>query len=288
MLPEAAKTFWLEIQSRAIDQLTGLGPLGGYRLPWANGLTMFMTQSVHHDYYTPSLNAHYAFDFAAPGYPSGMFDIYAAKGGTVWMYIDSWENGHYNPNNPNEANYLVLQDTSTTPTTYQLYLHLAQNSIPSALKVKGAVVQQGQFIGVADDTGVSSGNHLHFHVHASSSSYWGSSVDITFADVAINGGRPRNQADAAFCRHDATYNDICDSFQSTYVSGNTSHTDVTPPVGDLLDPLHGSLVNTSTLRLEGWATDADSGLASAQFITLYEGSWHEVGPIFNTNLFSTT
>ena len=47
----------------------------------------------------------------------------------------------------------VLEDRTTTPVTYQLYLHLAQDSIPATLRVIGAQVRRGQFIGVADDTG---------------------------------------------------------------------------------------------------------------------------------------
>ena len=61
-------------------------------------------------------------------------------------------------------------------------------------------MRRGQFIGIADDTGVSSGNHLHFMVHTNPSSYWGTSVDITFEDVAINGGRPRIQSDLPYCK----------------------------------------------------------------------------------------
>ena len=114
-----------------------------------------------------------------------MFDVHAAKSGTVKQAVWRHPNG-----DPNNGNYLVLEDTTTNPTTYQLYLHLAQDSIPEAFRNIGAFVAQGDFLGVADDTGVSSGNHLHFHVHTYAYSYWGTSVDITFEDVSINGGRP--------------------------------------------------------------------------------------------------
>ncbi len=159
----------------------------GYKLPWAPGETMALTQSTAHDRYTTSGKAHYSFDFAKPGYPSGMFNVHASRGGTVKQAVWTYVNGY-----PGETgNYILLEDKTTSPTTYQLYLHLAQNSIPAELRVIGTPVQQGQFVGIADDTGISSGNHLHFMVHAYAYSYWGQSLDIVFSDVGINGGRPR-------------------------------------------------------------------------------------------------
>ena len=131
----------------------------------------------------------YAFDFA----DGTEFPVLAAKGGkvkyAVWQYPD---------NQMEHANYLVLQDNTTTPTTFQLYYHLAQNSIPAELRVPGTVVQQGQFIANADNTGPSTGHHLHFMVHADPTSFWGTSVDIVFSDVSVNGGRPRTCAEAHY------------------------------------------------------------------------------------------
>ena len=115
-----------------------------------------------------------------------MYRLHASKAGTVWRTRWDAPNG----DDSDMGNYIVLKDTSTTPTTYQLYLHLAQDSIPLELRAEGAYVAQGDFIGIADDTGKSTGHHLHFHVHTNPDSYWGTSVDITFDDVDINGGRP--------------------------------------------------------------------------------------------------
>lgn len=252
----------------------------GYYLPWLGGETMALTQSVGHDRYTPSGNAHYAFDFATPGYPSSMFDIYAAKAGTVKQAVWTHPNG-----NEDHGNYLVLEDTTTSPTTYQLYLHLAQDSIPIPLRTIGAYVEQGQFIGVADDTGMSSGNHLHFHVHTYPYSYWGPSVDITFLDVPINGGRPRIPSDLNYCND----TDVCDETQTFYTSGNYGNnpSDNIPPGGKITQPDHGETVFSNTAQLSGEAWDNESGLKSVQFMGLYNNAWHFIEPVFNTSAFST-
>jgi murein DD-endopeptidase MepM/ murein hydrolase activator NlpD len=281
LLPRQDKDSWLADYRLAAQNITGLGPFGGYLLPWTAGESKYLTQSVHHDKYTPSGNAHYAFDFASGGTINPMFNILAAKAGRVARFYDGYPNG-----DPNNANLIVLEDTTTSPTTYQLYLHLAQNSIPPELRTIGAEVRQGQFIGIADDTGQSSGNHLHFMVHTNPASYWGTSVDITFRDVGINGGRPRIAADLAYCRDDATYQDVCDATSPTYISGNYLNSDRTPPVGDIFTPLNGSALTSPDLHLEGWASDAGSGLASAQFLARYNGSWHAIGSAYSTSPFS--
>ncbi len=250
----------------------------GYKLPWAAGETMALTQSTAHDRYTPSGNAHYAFDFAKPGYPSGMFNVHAARSAMVKKAVWIYENG----SEAEPGNYLLLEDTSTSPTTYQLYLHLAQNSIPLELRTTGAPVQQGQFIGIADDTGMSTGNHLHFMVHEYAYSYWGRAVDITFSDVAINGGRPRITVDISYC-YDT---DPCSQTQALYISGNTITSDTTPPRGEITNPSHNTTINASILHLEGWAVDDDSGLASAQFKAKFNGSWQLIGSPFSTSSFS--
>ncbi|NJN44468.1 MAG: M23 family metallopeptidase, partial [Anaerolineae bacterium] len=113
----------------------------------------------------------------------------ASKGGTVHLAVWDYPNG-FDDGSCAHSNYIILKDTTTTPTTYQLYLHLAFDSIPEDLRTIGAPVVQGQYIGNADDTGCSTGHHLHFHVHTNSFSYWGTALDITFDDVSINGGRP--------------------------------------------------------------------------------------------------
>lgn len=278
LVPLETKATWLMSYEQQV-MATSAGPFGGYLLPWEYGKTVYMSQSVGHDRYTPSGSSHYAFDFYV--YKS-MFDLYAAKAGTVKRFRIECKN-----DDPNCANWLVLEDKTTSPVSYQLYLHLAQDSIPPALRVIGAPVAQGQFIGVADNTGQSTGHHLHYQVHTNPNSYWGTSVDITFSDVSINGGRPRVQKyDQAYCRNDDAYQDVCTAFSDRYISGNTLAGDRTPPYGDILAPAHGISQTGNSLSLQGWAKDNESGLSTAQFIANYNGAWHRIGNPFNTPTFS--
>jgi hypothetical protein len=252
-------------------------PLTGYRLPWEAGKTVWLSRSTAHDKDITSGSAHYSFDFYI--YKT-MFNLHAARAGTVYLYKDTVPNDDHS-----DVNYLVLEDTSTDPTTYQLYLHLAQNSIPESLKVIGAPVQRGQFIGVADNTGASTGHHLHFQIQALPyfNSYWGVSLDMVFDEVDINGGRPRVLADLPYCTRP---DDVCNDTRTYYVSANTVTGDRTPPVGDLSAPSDQTIVSTGSLTLSGWASDDDSGLHSAQFIASYGGSWHNIGPEFTSSPFS--
>ncbi len=172
---------------------------GGYYLPWAAGQTKRLTWSVGHTSCTPTNYCYHAFDFA----DGTMFDIVASKGGFVYHWRDTCAN-----NNKNCMNSITLEDRSTSPWTYQIYLHLANDSIPSNLKNAGVFVNQGQFIGKADNTGPSTGHHLHFMVVEKETltecRYYcfGKAVDITFRDVDINwhsptqGGRPRLASEA--------------------------------------------------------------------------------------------
>lgn len=189
---------------------------GGYKLPWRSGLTKRLTWSVSHSSCNPKYYCTYAFDFA----DGTMFELLAAKGGFVYHWRDTCNNG-----DPGCTNSITIEDRTTTPWTYQIYLHLAKNSIPSNLKVKGTPVAQGQKIGNVDDTGISTGHHLHFMVVEETTldscrNYcFGQSVDITFTDVNINwhagtlGGRPRLAHEAAW------YGGVG---QREYVSGNKS------------------------------------------------------------------
>jgi len=235
----------------------------GYRLPWPKGQTVRLTGSIGHVYTYKSCPSSclYAFDFAN----GTMFDVVAAKQGTVKYAVWKYENG-----DPTNANYLVLEDTSTNPTTYQLYMHLAHDSIPAALRVKGAKVVQGQFLGKADDTGYSTGNHLHFHVHTSTDSYWGKSVDIVFEDVTVNGGRPRLCSEA---RDYPQFGDECMP-QDKYVSQNG---DSEPPTGGISSPVAGTEIKAPTVNISGWMKD-DVGLLSGQL--MYKTSntkWQPIG-----------
>jgi len=271
--------------------------LSGYLLPWEAGTSYYLTGSTCHDGYIESGNAHYAFDFA---YNRTMWDILAAKAGEVWVWNDDVPTC-YEPScwrDQPVGNYIVLRDTSTDPVTYQLYLHLKQDSIPDEIKVRGFRVSQGQFIGIVDNTGQSSGSHLHFQVqvpYLGEDHYWGRSVDITFDDVPVNGGRPRIHnpnycLDFNFCDMPG---DVCKTSQLYYTSQNQRiyPKDSTPPIGDITQPNTGE-THTTSLHLEGWAVDLGdgtnepSGLHSAHFMAYYNNGWTDIGPEFDIKEFS--
>jgi hypothetical protein len=248
----------------------------GYLLPWEAGKTVYLSQSIGHDRYIPSESAHYSFDFYI--YKT-MYRLHASKAGTVWRARWDVPNG----DDSDMGNYFVLKDTSTTPTTYQLYLHLAQDSIPQELRSAGAYVAQGDFIGIADDTGQSTGHHLHFHVHTNPDSYWGVSVDITFDDVDINGGRPRRESDLPYCTRP---DDVCNKFRNYYISGNSVYDDASPPTGDLFEPSTGLKATSPSVHVDGWTIDENSGLARARLLAYFNNSWHEVGDEITTLTFN--
>jgi murein DD-endopeptidase MepM/ murein hydrolase activator NlpD len=274
IMSEGEREQWLAMAEVSAVE-TPAAALSGYLLPWPAGQSVSLSRSVSHDRDIPSGSAHYSFDF----YISGrMWDIYASKGGTVWSFKDTVPN-----NTRTDVNYLVVEDTTTNPHTYHLYLHLAQDSIPKQLKQVGAPVLQGQFIGVADNTGISTGHHLHFQVQVKpvGSPYWARSVDITFDDVFINGGRPRRIDKYVDERPWCIPGDVCEAGQLSYVSDNVVRRDLTPPAGNLVSPLTGELVAAPDIFLAGWAADEGSGLYNAQFIANYGVGWKEVGPLFN-------
>lgn len=265
LLSDESKASYFEMHQTEI--LAAQVTYSGYLLPWEAGKVVYLSQSTGHDQYIPSGSAHYSYDFYIP---QTMYSLRAAKQGTVWRARWDVPNG----NDSDMGNYLVLKDTSTSPVTYQLYLHLAKDSIPVELRTQGAYVAQGQFIGVADDTGKSTGHHLHFHVHTNPNSYWGTSVDITFADVDINGGRPRRESDLKYCTR---VGDVCNQFRNSYISQNVAPGDNTPPSGDLFEPATGFLANSPKLHVEGWSFDDESGFNHAKLIAYYNNDWHEVG-----------
>jgi hypothetical protein len=192
------------------------GPVyGGYRLPWTAGLTKRLTWSVGHTSCNPIYYCTYAFDFA----DGTMFDLLASKGGYVYHWRDTCNNG-----DSGCTNSITLQDRTTSPWTYQIYLHIAKNSIPANLKTQGVYVSQGMKIANVDDTGASTGHHVHLMVveqstlNSCTNYCFGRAVDITFQDVSINwhaatqGGRPRLEEEASWYGGEG---------QRYYVSGNT-------------------------------------------------------------------
>jgi murein DD-endopeptidase MepM/ murein hydrolase activator NlpD len=243
----------------------------GYRLPWPAGQTKYLTGSIGHvlTYKSCPETCLYAFDFA----DGTKFQVAAAKAGVVkyavWQYPDG---------NTTNTNYLVIEDDTTTPTTFMVYYHLSQNSIPLDLRTPGARVFQGEYIANADDTGASTGNHLHFMVHANPDSYWGTSVDISFDDVSINGGRPRLCSEA---ENFPSYGTECMP-GDRYTSRNG---DSAVPTGAITLPSAGTTVTTQVVSVTGWMKD-DVQVDHGQLMVKTSADWAPIGPILTGSTFT--
>ena len=252
----------------------------GYKLPWPAGVSHRVSQSVSHSTCANWVDCRYAWDFAEDS-PNQNWSILAAKGGIVKRV--KWDIPTRSPSacpgDGTVGNYIVLEDRSTTPWTYQLYLHLAQNSIPERLRTVGAIVQQGEYLGLVDNTGASCGSHLHFHVHTNPNSYWGTSVDIRFDDVAVNDGRPRTCFEAA---NWSAYGNQCNP-GNRYTSGNIG---TNPPAGSLNLPAPGEEVTAPTVLVAGTAWD-DQQVTNIQIIARgLDGVWKDVGSGFTQTPFA--
>lgn len=253
---------------------------GGYYLPWAAGLEKRLTWSVSHTSCYPTYYCTHAFDFA----DGTMFPLVAAKGGFVYHWKDSCANG-----DSSCTNSITLQDRSTSPWTYQIYLHIAKDSVPVNLKKVGIPVMQGQYIADVDDTGYSTGHHVHFMVVGENTKYqsskgyvWGVAEDITYRDVDINwdpvtqGGRPRLAYEASsYGGQGRTY----------YTSGNMP---ANPPTGGLNTPATKTYVTTKSFGVSGWGKD-DVAVKKYEILAIYADSWVTVKEISTTNnTFSST
>lgn len=153
-----------------------------YFLPWENGVTRMCVQGnmgmwSHFD----ASDQIYAVDF---GFDQGEL-IHAARGGTVVGYFD----GRINDDHDHDWNYIVIRhdhssesqavrllhdkySSATAFVTYGVYGHGRTNGVTevfaergiAAASIIGNVVQQGDTIMKAGNTGISFHNHLHFHV----------------------------------------------------------------------------------------------------------------------------
>ena len=252
----------------------------GYKLPWPAGVSHRVSQSVSHSTCANWVDCRYAWDFAEDS-PNQNWPILASKGGIVKRV--KWDIPTRSPSacpgDGTVGNYIVLEDRSTTPWTYQLYLHLAKDSIPERLRTPGAIVQQGEYLGLVDNTGASCGSHLHFHVHTNPNSYWGTSVDIRFDDVAVNDGRPRTCFEAA---NWSAYGNQCNP-GNRYTSGNIG---TNPPTGSLNLPAPGEEVTSPTVLVAGTAWD-DQQVTNIQIIARgLDGVWKDVGSGFTQTPFA--
>jgi len=135
---------------------TPVAASGSYLLPLPGGTHVLVTQG--------NGGGHtgwekYAWDFAVFG-SGAEFPIVAARGGTVIGLEAEYTTAQHCLNSScwTLANYVLIDHGDGTA---GLYMHLAENSVKVVL---GQQVTQGESLGDADNTGWSTGNHLHFQV----------------------------------------------------------------------------------------------------------------------------
>jgi hypothetical protein len=171
---------------------------GAYNYPWKNGDSYGVAQGNNN----PPPGSHngsqsFAFDFSLP---SGT-EVRAARAGTV-EWLQQSQTASYNPNQPTTPSNTPfpngsLQNWGNAVRIGHLggfsswYFHLTPNSV----KVKvGDKVAAGTVIALSDNTGRTSGAHLHFQVQADSID-WGQSVAISFngCQVPVAGNNVTSQ-----------------------------------------------------------------------------------------------
>ncbi|PKO15425.1 MAG: hypothetical protein CVU39_10950 [Chloroflexi bacterium HGW-Chloroflexi-10] len=268
-----------------LNSITNNAPLTGYFLPYAAGTARWLEGSISHFQSIPELGypscsqeyCGFAYDFTDAWH----FPLVASKEGTVFALRDSCADG-----SPSCTNYIVLRNNSEQ--TYQIYLHLANGTIPDKL-TPGTTVLRGQYIGDSDDTGYSTSQHVHFMVTDSvwmgnSNYYWGRSIDIRFADVLINNGIPRNCYEvtqfpiyngATECLGNKS--DPRNPANDWYVSGNVG---AFPPTGALTQPAAGATVMSgSNPLMDVTATASDDvWVTGVRLVVKIGGQWVEIGP----------
>jgi murein DD-endopeptidase MepM/ murein hydrolase activator NlpD len=157
-------------------------PSSPYRLPWPGGETLNVIQGNNSAFSHSGIEA-YAWDFSMP---TGSI-IEAARGGTVRYVREDSNAGGDDVNLFGWAgNYLVIDHGDGTS---GLYMHLMYHG---ALVSVGQKVQQGEPIALSGGTGFATGPHLHFMVERTEPGSWyDQSLPATFADVASDGGVPK-------------------------------------------------------------------------------------------------
>lgn len=269
----------------ALDANALTGPLTGYYLPYAAGTARWLEGSISHFQSIPELGypscsqdyCRYAYDFT----DSWHFPLLASRDGTVFASRDSCSDG-----NESCTNYIVVRDTNGQ--TYQIYLHLANGTIPDKL-TPGTAVKRGQYLGDSDDTGYSTSQHVHFMVTnniwlGGDGYYWGNSIDIRFADVPINNGIPRTCYEVTkFTIYDGATEclgnkaDPRNPANDWFVSGNVG---AYPPTGELTRPAAGTIVASgSNPLMDVTATAADDVRVTAvSLVAKINSQWVEIGP----------
>lgn len=157
-----------------------------YRLPFAAGQQIIVGQGNFGVFGLGSHTCQYAIDFVMPvGTP-----ILAARGGKVVGVVEDCPNVNC-PLTPESCcgNYVEIEHADGTRA---IYYHLVQFGACVAV---GAVVEQGDVIARAGNTGYSISPHLHFAVYAAGGAAGGGSLGLSddgsleahFAEVAGDG-----------------------------------------------------------------------------------------------------
>ena len=112
--------------------------------------------------------------------------IYAAADGTVVDFKNDMPSndkmGTQTPTpNPVEGNHFYLQHGDEL----MLYAHMQPGSLNANLMVKGAVVKQGDFLGLAGNSGNSTNPHLHVHVIQATKPWAGPLRPLPFRNLYV-------------------------------------------------------------------------------------------------------
>ena len=178
-------TFWysatLPFVIRDLIDLCNPPPSSFYRLPWKNGVQIGVGQGNNSAFSHTGSQA-FAFDVSLG---TGQI-IRAIRGGTVeWLQESQTTNfdsgqpiGPGNQPFPNGSlqNWGNAVRIAHQDGTFAWYFHIQTNGV---LVSQGQQVQRGQPIAEADNTGRSTGAHLHFQVQADNNN-WGQSIQIRF------------------------------------------------------------------------------------------------------------
>lgn len=176
------------------------GAFSPYHYPWKSGDTYAVPQGNNN----PPPASHngsqaFAFDFGLPSSTT----IRATRAGTV-EWVQQTQTANFNPSAPvsptnqpfpngslqNWGNAVrIRHDGGFT----SWYFHIKPNSV---LVKAGDKVQAGQPIALSDNTGRTTGPHLHFQVQADSTD-WGQSVAISFQDCQVPGNNGSATSDNA-------------------------------------------------------------------------------------------
>jgi murein DD-endopeptidase MepM/ murein hydrolase activator NlpD len=165
-------------------------PTSPYRYPWKSGVSFGVAQGNNNPGGSHNGSQSFAFDFSLPAGTT----IRAARAGTV-EWLQESQTTNYNPTKPttpsntpfpagslqNWGNAVRIRHSG--PFT-SWYFHIQTNGVTVNV---GDTVQAGQPIAISDNTGRSSGAHLHWQVQADSTN-WGQSVAVTLGNCEVPTG----------------------------------------------------------------------------------------------------